>query len=82
MLQRVLVQLDAEAWPSGRDDVPVLEHERLLLRLSFVTPMTICQSWGAREADPIENERVSSDIPTLVLAGEYDIECVGLCDTL
>ena len=35
--------------------------------------MTICQSWGARETDPIENERVSSDIPTLVLAGEYDL---------
>ena len=33
---------------------------------------TICQSWGARDADPIENEAVRSDIPALVLAGEYD----------
>jgi len=33
---------------------------------------TICEMWGAEEADPIENELVSSDIPTLVLAGEYD----------
>lgn len=33
---------------------------------------TICETWGAKEADPIENEPVSSDIPTLVLAGEYD----------
>jgi len=33
---------------------------------------TICEIWGAKEADPIENEPVSSDIPTLVLAGEYD----------
>ena len=32
----------------------------------------ICQFWGARKADPIENQPVSSDIPTLVLAGEYD----------
>lgn len=32
----------------------------------------ICETWGAREADPVENEPVSSDIPTLVLAGEYD----------
>ena len=32
----------------------------------------ICESWDAKEADPIENEPVSSDIPTLVLAGEYD----------
>jgi len=32
----------------------------------------ICDTWGAKEADPIENEPVSSDIPTLVLAGQYD----------
>ena len=31
-----------------------------------------CDIWGAKEADPIENEPVTSDIPTLVLAGEYD----------
>jgi len=33
---------------------------------------TICEMWGAEEADPIENEPVWSDIPTLILAGEYD----------
>ena len=33
---------------------------------------TICEIWGAKEADPIENESVSNDIPRLVLAGEYD----------
>jgi len=33
---------------------------------------TICESWGAKEADPIENEPVVSDIQTLILAGEYD----------
>jgi len=32
----------------------------------------ICEIWGAKEADPIENEPVTSNIPTLVLAGEYD----------
>ena len=32
----------------------------------------VCNSWGAREADPMENLPVSSRIPTLVLAGEYD----------
>lgn len=32
----------------------------------------LCQSWGARRADPVENQPVRSDIPTLVLAGEYD----------
>jgi pimeloyl-ACP methyl ester carboxylesterase len=33
---------------------------------------TICEIWGAKEADAIENEPVASEIPTLVLAGEYD----------
>ena len=33
---------------------------------------SICDMWGAEEADPIENEPVWSDIPTLILAGEYD----------
>jgi len=32
----------------------------------------ISQAWGGGEADPVENEPVISDIPTLVLAGEYD----------
>jgi pimeloyl-ACP methyl ester carboxylesterase len=33
----------------------------------------LCQKWNAGEADPIENEPVYSDIPALVLAGEYDV---------
>jgi pimeloyl-ACP methyl ester carboxylesterase len=32
----------------------------------------ICAAWGAGAADPVENQPVESDIPTLVLAGEYD----------
>jgi pimeloyl-ACP methyl ester carboxylesterase len=32
----------------------------------------ICDVWGAKEADPIENQPVTSDIPTLVLSGEFD----------
>ncbi|MCA9933067.1 MAG: alpha/beta fold hydrolase [Ardenticatenaceae bacterium] len=32
----------------------------------------VCGFWGAGTADAIENEAVISDIPTLVLAGEYD----------
>jgi pimeloyl-ACP methyl ester carboxylesterase len=31
-----------------------------------------CAIWDAGVAEPIENEPVSSDIPTLVMAGEYD----------
>ncbi len=33
---------------------------------------TICADWGAGEAPPIENQPISSDVPTLILAGEYD----------
>jgi pimeloyl-ACP methyl ester carboxylesterase len=32
----------------------------------------LCDLWGAGEADDIENEPIATDIPTLVLAGEYD----------
>jgi pimeloyl-ACP methyl ester carboxylesterase len=32
----------------------------------------LAQVWGAGSADPVENEPVVSDIPTLVLAGQYD----------
>lgn len=31
-----------------------------------------CAEWDSGEAGPLENEPVTSDIPTLVLAGEYD----------
>jgi pimeloyl-ACP methyl ester carboxylesterase len=37
-----------------------------------VLTLSICDVWGAGTADPIENEPVTSDIPTLILAGEYD----------
>ncbi len=32
----------------------------------------LCDAWGVTEPDPIENQPVSSDIPALILAGEYD----------
>jgi pimeloyl-ACP methyl ester carboxylesterase len=32
----------------------------------------LCRSWQAGVADPIENQAVVSDIPTLILAGRYD----------
>lgn len=34
--------------------------------------LTVCEQWGAGQAEAIENQAVSSDIPTLILAGEYD----------
>ena len=36
------------------------------------TVQTICEEWGAAPFDPIEGQPVISDIPTLVLAGEFD----------
>jgi pimeloyl-ACP methyl ester carboxylesterase len=32
----------------------------------------ICQEWNSGQANPIENEPVTSRVPTLILAGEYD----------
>ena len=32
----------------------------------------VCTSWGAGRADDLENRPISSDVPTLVLAGEFD----------
>lgn len=32
----------------------------------------ICAFWGAGTAAPTENEAIRSDLPTLILAGEYD----------
>ena len=34
--------------------------------------LRICEEWGAKVAGPLENQPVFSDIPTLILAGEYD----------
>lgn len=36
----------------------------------YIIPL--CAAWGAREPGPAEFDPVSSDIPTLILAGEYD----------
>jgi pimeloyl-ACP methyl ester carboxylesterase len=33
---------------------------------------TLCESWQAGQADPVENTAVVSDLPALVLAGQYD----------
>jgi len=32
----------------------------------------VCADWGAGAAEPIEDETLASDIPTLVMAGEFD----------
>ncbi len=32
----------------------------------------VCEEWDSGQADPIENEPVVSDVPTLLMAGEFD----------
>ncbi len=39
-----------------------------LARLAFAT----CEMWGAGAAGAVENQPVTSDIPALILSGEYD----------
>ncbi len=34
--------------------------------------LALCEAWGVETAEAIENEPVVSDIPTLILAGDYD----------
>jgi hypothetical protein len=44
-----------------------------LLAPAFADPIfAICEDWEVAPAGQIENQPVRSDIPTLVLAGEYD----------
>jgi pimeloyl-ACP methyl ester carboxylesterase len=46
----------------------VRDHFNNDLRVYF----SMCDAWEAGRADPVENHLVVSDIPTLLLTGEYD----------
>jgi pimeloyl-ACP methyl ester carboxylesterase len=59
------IAAQAARWP-GMDSVPLMEFH--LGR--YIIPL--CAAWGAREAGPAEHAPVTSAIPTLILAGEYD----------
>jgi pimeloyl-ACP methyl ester carboxylesterase len=61
--------------PDALDDLIADFHltEALgLFSLSGEDVIEICQMWGAAPFDPRDGEPLTSDIPTLVLAGEYD----------
>jgi pimeloyl-ACP methyl ester carboxylesterase len=61
--------------PDALDDLIADFHltEALgLLSLSGEDVIEICQMWGATPFDPRDGEPLTGDIPTLVLAGEYD----------
>ena len=56
----------------GVEDSPLfssfMDSESLYAMQNF----SICDIWDVPASDPVENEPVVSDIPTLVLAGEFD----------
>ncbi len=68
-----------------REEVPFSSFEDVLAESAGVQPQVadffagrlegfygVCEMWGAGQADPVENQAVVSDIPALVLAGEFD----------
>ena len=48
------------------------EIKRVVLAAITQSWLDVCAFWGTPAPPAIENEAVASDIPTLVLAGEYD----------
>jgi len=50
--------------------IPAPIHDYLVS--SIENQFAVCEIYGLKPADSIENQAVRSDIPTLVLAGDYD----------
>ena len=65
-----------EEIPFGSYDDSLTMATRLPPQIGSVFPryldFTVCESWQSGQADPIENTAVASDIPSLVLAGQFD----------
>jgi pimeloyl-ACP methyl ester carboxylesterase len=60
-----------ESYALGRDlaaDLPPPIAEYFDAYYEF----TLCESWSSGQAEPVENTAVASDIPALILAGQYD----------
>jgi pimeloyl-ACP methyl ester carboxylesterase len=62
---------DPEQFSAVLKDYPNIA---LYLRNSYLGEFgyDVCSFWGAKKADRIENEPVTSDLPVLVLQGEFD----------
>jgi pimeloyl-ACP methyl ester carboxylesterase len=67
------------------EEIPFSPYEELVAAAQGVQPQiahnytlelaslyTICETWGAGTPDPRENEPVTGDVPTLILAGSFD----------
>jgi pimeloyl-ACP methyl ester carboxylesterase len=70
------VQCADEVPFSSRDEVTGDEKANKLvggfMRRAHQSVIRSCSGWGAAKPGESENEAVKSDIPTLILAGEYD----------
>lgn len=62
------------AFSTPEELLAAAEDLRPELRSYYADPafLTFCRTWGSHKAEPRENQPVSSSIPTLILAGEYD----------
>jgi pimeloyl-ACP methyl ester carboxylesterase len=60
-----------ESYALGREKAAGLPPQIAAYFDSYLA-FTLCEAWQSGEASPEENMAVASDIPALVLAGEYD----------
>ncbi|MBJ7452915.1 MAG: alpha/beta hydrolase, partial [Blastococcus sp.] len=77
--QQLAVQCNEEVSFGSRDDVVAAAADHPLVEGYFESGPSsgsgifdVCGSWDAGEADAEANEKLASDIPTLVLAGDLD----------
>jgi pimeloyl-ACP methyl ester carboxylesterase len=63
----------AEELQADNAQVEVLDAWALQIAFgSGETLVQVCNDWGALAADPLEGEPVVSDVPTLLLSGQFD----------
>lgn len=61
---------DIDAAYAAAEAIPAALQSYFLIEIEI--SVQSCEVWGVETADPIENERVYSDIPTLILSGVFD----------
>jgi pimeloyl-ACP methyl ester carboxylesterase len=61
---------DIDAAYAAAESAPEPLQEHFIIGIE--TNIQSCEVWGVETADPIENERVHSDVPTLIISGLFD----------
>jgi pimeloyl-ACP methyl ester carboxylesterase len=61
---------DIDAAYAAAESAPEQLQEYFIIGIE--TNIQSCEVWGVETADPIENERVHSDVPTLIISGLFD----------